>query len=63
MEFISKIEELKPKTKTAITLGKFDGVHVGHQKLIQNVIEKKKEDFQAILFTFDKPIGAFFARI
>lgn len=59
MEFISKIEELKPKTKTAITLGKFDGVHVGHQKLIQNVIEKKKEDFQAILFTFDKPIGAF----
>jgi riboflavin kinase / FMN adenylyltransferase len=47
------------ETKTAITLGKFDGVHIGHQKLLHKVIEKKKEGFQSVLFTFDKSVGAF----
>lgn len=59
MEYINKIDEIKLETKTAITLGKFDGVHVGHQKLIHKVIEKKKEGFRSVLFTFDKSAGAF----
>ncbi|MFA9375444.1 MAG: bifunctional riboflavin kinase/FAD synthetase [Lachnotalea sp.] len=59
MKYIKKIDDIKMHNKTAITLGKFDGVHVGHQKLINNVISKHKEDFISVLFTFDKPVGAF----
>lgn len=59
MEYINKIEDIKIENKTAVTLGKFDGVHVGHQKLINNVINKKQEGFSSVLFTFDKPVGAF----
>lgn len=59
MKYINKIEDLDIKNKTAITLGKFDGVHVGHQKLINNVISKREEGFRSVLFTFDKPVGSF----
>ena len=59
MKYINKIEDIKIQEKTAITLGKFDGVHVGHQKLIHNVIKKQEEGFNSVVFTFDKPVGAF----
>jgi riboflavin kinase/FMN adenylyltransferase len=59
VKYISKLEDIKIKNKTAVTLGKFDGVHVGHQKLIHKVIDRKKKGFRSVLFTFDKPIGAF----
>ncbi|WP_099469029.1 bifunctional riboflavin kinase/FAD synthetase [Konateibacter massiliensis] len=59
MEYRNKIEDIMLEGKSAITLGKFDGVHAGHQKLIHKVTEKKKEGFQSVLFTFDKPVGAF----
>lgn len=59
MEYINVIDGIKLETKTAITLGKFDGVHIGHQKLIHKVIEKRREGFQSVLFTFDKSVGAF----
>lgn len=59
MNYINLIDEFRPESKTAITLGKFDGVHVGHQILIHKVIEKKKEGFQSVLFTFDKALRTF----
>lgn len=59
MEYINKIDDIKIDKKTAITLGKFDGVHLGHQKLINKVISKQEEGFQSVLFTFDKLVGAF----
>ena len=40
---------------TAVTLGTFDGVHVGHQQIIGNVIRKaRKADISAAVVTFDR---------
>ena len=38
----------------AVTIGNFDGVHLGHQKLIRHTIEKARaEALPAVLITFD----------
>ena len=40
---------------SAVTLGKFDGVHLGHQKLISIVKEKAEEQgLLSVMFTFDR---------
>lgn len=36
---------------TVVTLGKFDGVHLGHKELIDNVLQTK--GLKKVLFTFD----------
>ena len=35
---------------SAVTLGKFDGLHRGHQKLIRKITELKKEGLEAVVF-------------
>jgi riboflavin kinase/FMN adenylyltransferase len=40
---------------TALSLGKFDGVHRGHEALISHLREKKEEGLKAAVFTFDIP--------
>lgn len=39
---------------SAISLGKFDGVHRGHRKLLQRVLEQKEKGLSAVIFTFEK---------
>ena len=42
------------KKKTIVTVGTFDGVHLGHQKIIASLIaEARKKDLAATLLTFD----------
>lgn len=40
---------------TAVTLGKFDGLHIGHQKLIRELKSVAKADQKVVVFTFDIP--------
>lgn len=42
------------KYNTAVTIGKFDGIHRGHRELLDRVLEKKSEGLKATVFTFDK---------
>ena len=37
--------------ETAVTLGKFDGLHRGHQQLIRRICEKKKEGLESVVIT------------
>ena len=37
---------------TVVTLGKFDGLHRGHQLLIKFIMEQKKVGFTAVMFSF-----------
>ena len=38
---------------TAIALGKFDGLHKGHQLLLRAILDQKKNGLAATVFTFD----------
>jgi riboflavin kinase/FMN adenylyltransferase len=37
---------------SVVTLGKFDGLHQGHQLLLDKVIELKEQGFKAVMFSF-----------
>lgn len=53
MEIIKDISQIQ-WNKTSVTLGKFDGVHLGHRMLMDNVIAAKKNGCTPTVFTFDK---------
>ena len=53
MEIIKDINKIQ-WNKTSVTLGKFDGVHLGHRMLMENVIAGKKDGCIPTVFTFDK---------
>ncbi|MCR5272210.1 MAG: bifunctional riboflavin kinase/FAD synthetase [Lachnospiraceae bacterium] len=55
MEYIRNKTEFNIKENTAVSLGKFDGIHRGHDLLMQKVIAKKKENLASLAFTFDMP--------
>lgn len=40
---------------TVLSLGKFDGLHRGHELLMQSVFEKAKTGLKTTVFTFDVP--------
>jgi riboflavin kinase/FMN adenylyltransferase len=48
---------------TAVVLGKFDGIHRGHQKLLEEVGKYKKLGLKIAVFTFHMPISSFFSGI
>lgn len=52
MEYM-QIEEGFPRlSASAVTLGKFDGIHRGHQKLIRQILEQKEAGYQTVLCAF-----------
>lgn len=55
MEFMNQLSQLHIEEKTAVTLGKFDGLHRGHKLLLNQVLRKREEGYRAAIFTFDIP--------
>lgn len=53
MERIKGTTDFYIQGTVAATLGKFDGLHLGHQLLLERIQEKKKEGLQSLVFTFD----------
>ena len=49
-----RIEDQFPRLNNcAVTLGKFDGIHRGHRKLMDKILERKKETgVQAVVLAF-----------
>jgi len=45
---------------TAVALGKFDGLHLGHQVLLNKIKNYKKNGMKAVMFTFDYHPGNLF---
>lgn len=60
MEIIQNLLQFHIEEKTAVAIGKFDGIHVGHQKLLAEIIKKKEQGMKACVFTFDPPPSFFF---
>ena len=56
MKYISKTLDFHVDEPSVITMGKFDGLHRGHETLIEILKEKTSTDsLKSIVFTFDIP--------
>ena len=56
MEYIKDTLEFEIEENTVITLGKFDGLHRGHELLMSVMFEKAKEfKLKTVAFTFSIP--------
>ncbi|MFI3202249.1 MAG: bifunctional riboflavin kinase/FAD synthetase [Eubacteriales bacterium] len=62
MELIKETKEFNIEEKTAIAIGKFDGIHKGHQKIFRNILDKKAVGYKTAVFTFDPPATAYFSK-
>lgn len=51
MKYIAGNMDFKLKN-SAVTLGKFDGLHLGHQLLINEVLSYKDKGYTSVMFTF-----------
>lgn len=60
MEIITNTTEFYLETETAAALGKFDGVHIGHRRLLDEIILRKGRGLAACVFTFDPTPAVFF---
>lgn len=53
MSKVQNIENYKSAESTIVTIGTFDGVHIGHQKIIKRLINKgKSEGLKSVILTF-----------
>lgn len=52
MEYLHSLFDTKLNDETAITVGKFDGVHKGHHLLAEDIISKKNDGLKSCLITF-----------
>lgn len=53
MKFITGIESFTGEKATAVTLGKFDGLHLGHQVLVDRVRSYSSEQCETVVCAFD----------
>lgn len=63
MQIITSLHEIKLTEPSAVAIGKFDGIHLGHRQLIGEIVAKKQEGFKAVVFTFNPPPNVLFSKI
>ncbi len=62
MEIIAGTTEFYLEKETAAAIGKFDGVHLGHRRLLEEILKQKENGLMACVFTFDPAPAAFFGK-
>ena len=53
MIIIKSLDELKTESKTAVALGNFDGIHIGHREVFRAALDAAKaQGLKSLCFTF-----------
>lgn len=53
LKIFNSIQDFEPQGSTILTLGTFDGVHVGHRKIIDRLLQTaREEDSESVILTF-----------
>lgn len=63
MQIITTLEEMKISSPSAVAIGKFDGIHMGHRQLLGEIIAKKKVGLCAVVFTFNPSPATLFSGV
>ena len=53
MKIIANTTDFYIEEETVVAIGKFDGVHMGHRRLLREILEQKNNGLSACVFTFD----------
>ena len=53
MIILDSLENIYSDTPTALAIGKFDGVHRGHRRLLEQIIRAKADGLTPCVFTFE----------
>ena len=53
MQIIRQTTEFNLEKNTAVAIGKFDGIHKGHEKLLEKIMMQKEKGLKTVIFTFD----------
>lgn len=62
MQIISDTTQFHIEEPTAVAVGKFDGLHLGHRELLSVILAARENGLKAAVFTFDPSPGVFFQR-
>ena len=60
IKVINDLEKLHIENRTAIAIGKFDGVHIGHRVLIDEIVKAHAKGLLSVVFTFNPAPEVFF---
>lgn len=63
MQIIQDLDTFAVEGKCAVAIGKFDGIHIGHQALLKRILDMKEKGMQAVVFTFSPSPEEFFRGI
>lgn len=62
MKIIENTTEFHIEEETVVAIGKFDGFHRGHQKLLAYLKKQQERGLRSVVFTFVPSPAAFFSR-
>lgn len=62
MRIIQNTTEFQIEKRSAVALGKFDGIHKGHEALLSRILKQKEKGLLAVVFTFHPSASVFFGK-
>ncbi len=60
MEIITNTLDFYLERDTAVAIGKFDGVHIGHRRLLEEILSCRQKGLVSCVFTFEPAPAVFF---